>query len=283
MIIVGGACLSLLGIGVRLMESASSLQIVFFRALFQAISLSLLLVWLYRRRPLQPYIEIGRAGLLAAVFFGAAGLFIVLAMRHTTVANAVFIVSLAPLSSALLARAILGEQVSQRTWHAMAIALTGIAIIFGSGLSGGGLAGMGFAFCMMLLYSGALVAIRSQSGADMIAVGALSGLFLALGTLPFIDSFSISQHDLLLCLILGIFQIGLGQVLITKGAAHVPAAQVSLLALLEVVLSPLWVWIGVGEVPSAYSLAGGSIVILGVAYQAMARNRPAGSALSEQQ
>ena len=269
MIILGGACLSLLGIGVRLMESADSLQIIFYRALGQFSVLALILFWRNHRSPLRPYLEIGSRGALAAVLIAGAGYFLVLAMHHTTVANAIFIVSLAPLSSALLGKIILDEHVSQRTWLAIAIAVVGITIIFGVGISGGGLLGMGFALVMMLFYSGSLVTIRSQRGADMIAVCALSGLILAIGVMPFLDTFTISWHDLLLCSALGVFQLALGLVLITKGAEHVPTAQVSLLALLEVVLSPIWVWIGVGEVPSVYSLVGGAIVLIGVTIQAM--------------
>lgn len=272
MIIAGGALLSLLGIGVRLMDGATSLQIVFYRAISQAIFLSLLLC-IRNRKPARQVIQnIGAYGMLASVFIAAAGLFMILAVMNTSVANAVFIVSLAPLSSALLGKVFLNETVNKRTWWAITIAVTGIAIIFGSGLSSGGLLGMAFAFFMMLFYSGSLVAIRSQSGADMIAVCALSGALLAIGVTPFVASFEIATRDLMICIGLGTIQVGLGLVLITKGAEHVPTAQVSLLALLEVVLSPIWVWVGVGEVPSVYSLIGGSIVLVGVAMQALDQN-----------
>ncbi|MBT8114147.1 MAG: DMT family transporter [Arenicella sp.] len=269
MILIGGALLSLLGIGVRLMDGASSLQIVFYRAVSQAAFLALLVYMQNRKPATQIMREVGYFGVLAAALIAAAGLFMILAVMNTTVANAVFITSLAPLSSALLGKVFLNENVHRRTWGAIAIAVTGIAIIFGSGLSGGGLLGMAFAFLMMLFYSGSLVAIRSQSGADMIAVCAMSGALLAIGVAPFVGSFEISTHDLLICMGLGTIQVGLGLVLITKGTQHVPTVQVSLLALLEVVLSPLWVWVGVGEVPSIYSLVGGSIVLVGVVLQAL--------------
>ena len=273
MIIIGGACLSLLGIGMRIMDSASSLQIIFFRSATQAIFLSVVLLVINRRQPLKPFLTLGKHGLLAAAMFGGAGLFMILAVNHTSVANAVFIVSLAPLSSAMLGKLLLDEQVTKRTWQAIFIAVIGIAIIFGAGISGGGLLGMGFAFIMMLLYSGSLIVIRSQKGADMIAVGALSGAFLAIAVLPFLESFTITLHDYIICAALGVFQIGLGQILITKGAAHVPTAQVSLLALLEVVLSPIWVWLAVNETPSVYSLVGGCIVLIGVVMQALSRGK----------
>jgi len=131
---------------------------------------------------------------------------------------------------------------------------------------------------MMFCYSSAIVTIRSQvspsggnHGANIVAVCALNAFILMLAVAPFVPDFALSTKDLLICLFLGVFQIGLGMVLVTVSSQYVPAAQVSLLALLEVILSPIWVWIGVGEVPTTYALVGGAIVLCGVILQA--RNR----------
>ncbi len=279
MIIVGGALLSLLGIGVRVMDAATSYQIIFYRSLFSAGFLLLVLFIRDFPKGAKTIRDIGSKGWLAAGFLSVASLFMILSLAFTSVANAVFIVSLAPLSSAVLGRIVLQEMVSKRTWLAIGIAVIGIAIIFADGLSTGGLLGMFFAFLMMFFYSSSLVTIRSQRGADMLAVCAMSGCLLALGIAPFVESFAISTKDLILCAALGVVQIGLGMVLITSGAQYVPTAQVSLLALLEVVLSPVWVWVGVGEVPTIYSLVGGAIVLVGVVMQALA-SQPESAATS---
>ena len=78
----------------------------------------------------------------------------------------------------------------------------------------------------------------------------------------------VSQHDLLLCTMLGLVQVGLGLILYTLGSRHVPAGELALLSLTEVVLGPIWVWIGVGETPSLYTLIGGAIVLGAIAAQA---------------
>ena len=83
------------------------------------------------------------------------------------------------------------------------------------------------------------------------------------------ESFALTQKDLIICLGLGVFQVGAGTALVMAGAQYVPAAQVSILALLEVVLSPIWVWIFVKEVPSLTTLIGGVVVLIGVIYQAL--------------
>jgi drug/metabolite transporter (DMT)-like permease len=69
---------------------------------------------------------------------------------------------------------------------------------------------------------------------------------------------------------LGVGQIGLGLVLLTIGGRLIPAAEVALITLLEVVLGPLWVWAFLSEQPSAATLAGGVIVLAAVAVQTLA-------------
>ncbi len=269
MIILGGMLLSLLGIGMRIMDEPDSLRIIFYRSIAQCLFLTLVVFVLHRGNAVAQFTRMGRKGLLAAFLIAGGGLFMVTSLANTTVANAVFIISLAPLCSALMGRVFLGEIVSKRTWVAIAVALVGISIIFGDGLSSGGLFGMFLAFMMMLCYSSSIVTIRSQSGANIVAVCALNAFILMLAVSPFVSDFAIGNRDLIICVFLGVVQIGLGMVLVTVGAQHVPAAQVSLLALLEVILGPIWVWIGVGEVPSIYALIGGAIVLTGVVMQAL--------------
>ena len=60
----------------------------------------------------------------------------------------------------------------------------------------------------------------------------------------------------------------------TLGARHVPAVELALLSMSELVLAPLWVWLAVGEVPSAFTLAGGAIVMTAIALPG-ALGRPA--------
>ncbi|MEE9595187.1 MAG: DMT family transporter, partial [Acidiferrobacterales bacterium] len=88
--------------------------------------------------------------------------------------------------------------------------------------------------------------------------------------------FVVSGYDLSLCATLGIGQIGCGLILFTIGSRYVPAAELALLSLTEVVLGPLWVWIGVGEVPSLWTFLGGVIVLAAVTGRALleVRRRP---------
>ena len=276
LIITGGALLSLLGVGTRLMDSTSSLSIVFYRAIGQAFFLALLLLLMQRPTMIKDFKALGLRGFGVSVCIAMASICIVLAVTHTSVANAVFIISLTPLVAAVLAWFALREIVSKRTIFAIAVALLGVLFIVWDGLNSGGVLGMIFAFMMTVFYASGIVLTRgSNDSLNMLLVIAISGAMLAIVIFPFIDGLAISRKDLLICLGLGVFQVGLGSYFVFSGAKHVPAAQVSVLALLEAVLSPIWVWLAVSEQPSTMSLIGGAILFSGVIYQALEANSDA--------
>lgn len=274
LVIAGGFFLSTAGIAVRSLQQADGLQIVFYRSL--GMALFMLLFLLYRdstsllRSIRQPsWLEIG-----AGAFFAGASLSIIYAMLHTTVANAMFIVSLAPLFGAFGGWVFLRERVPTRTWIAVGLAITGVLVMVQGGLSARGWLGIAWAFAMAVCYGLFTVCVRAGRNGNMLPAIAWSGVMLALVAALAEDSLSIPLGDAAICLAMGAFQVGMGGLLLTLGAAHVPAAQISLLAMLEVVLSPVWVWLGVGETPTAASLIGGTIILLAVAFQALTGSEP---------
>src|SRR5256712_520208 len=98
----------------------------------------------------------------------------------------------------------------------------------------------------------------------------VSQLVVFVAAAPFSDPGSVDAHDLGLLAALGVGQIGLGLVFLTIGGRLIPAAEVALITLLEVVLGPLWVWLSRGERPGATTIAGGAIVLGAVVIQARA-------------
>src|SRR6476659_6752666 len=96
----------------------------------------------------------------------------------------------------------------------------------------------------------------------------LSQAILVVAFLPFATPGELSGDDLVWLAALGIGQIGLGFALLTVGARLIPAAQVGLITLLEIVLGPLWVWLALDERPSTLTFVGGAIVIVAIAIQA---------------
>jgi drug/metabolite transporter (DMT)-like permease len=96
----------------------------------------------------------------------------------------------------------------------------------------------------------------------------LSQVLVLASVAPFADPSSVGSHDLLVLVALGAGQMGLGLAFLTAGARLIPAAEVALITMLELVLGPLWVWLAFAERPSATTLAGGAVVIAAVALQA---------------
>jgi drug/metabolite transporter (DMT)-like permease len=272
-IILSGFFLSTLGIGVRFMQQADSFQITFYRALGQAVFVSFIL-WLRNRGSmLESFYQVGKIGLLAGFMFAGASVFLVLALTTTTIANAMFVMSLAPFGTAVLAFFFLREKIQIKTIIAITVAVLGVVIMINGAVSGDGLLGIAYAFAMVLFYSSFTVCLRAIKQGDSLVASCWGAyiVILVLGLL--LSSFDISAHDLVICLALGVFQIGLGGMFFVFGAKHVRAAQIALLAMLEPVLSPLWVWFGVGETPALSTLAGGVLIFTAVAYQALSGNK----------
>lgn len=268
LIIIGGVFLSSSGIAIRSLEAASGMQIVFYRALGMAVFMALAVLWQHKANTVLAFRSIDKQGILAGVFFSLASFAIVYALLNTTVANAMFIVSLAPLFAAVLAWFFLHETVQTRTWLAIGLACLGVLVMVGGALSGDGMLGILYAFVMAISYGAFSVCIRAGRGSDMIPAICVSGFALAGVSSLWVADFSLPTNDLLICLGLGVFQVGIGGLCLTIAAKHVPAAQITLLAMLEVVLNPLWVWLGIGETPALATLIGGAMILCAITYQA---------------
>jgi drug/metabolite transporter (DMT)-like permease len=192
----------------------------------------------------------------------ASGAFIV-ALNHTTVANVLFMQAVAPIAAASIAWLVLGERASRRTAVAMGVALLGVGVMVGGP---GGSHGVGLALSVLMTLSFAVVVVITRHRRDISMAPAicLSQVIVLMVAAPFSEPRGMGRNDLVLLAVLGVTQIGLGLAFLTMSARLLPAAEVALISLLEVVLGPLWVWLADGERPSTASLLGGVIVIAAV-------------------
>jgi drug/metabolite transporter (DMT)-like permease len=246
---------------------------VFGRAAFAAAALLAYVAVVERGRVVEAFRSIGVAGLAVAVCVAVASGSFIAALNHTSVARVLFILALAPVVAALLARVTLGEPITRRTALAMALALVGVALMLGSP-GEGSLTGDGLAFLVALSFATMIVITRWRRDVSMAPATCLSQAILVVAFLPLASPGEISSGDVGWLAALGIGQIGLGFALLTVGARLIPAAQVGLITLLEVVLGPLWVWLALDERPSTYTLVGGAIVIVAIVIQTRAQPPP---------
>jgi drug/metabolite transporter (DMT)-like permease len=237
------------------------------RALVAAIAL-FAFVWLsHRGKTLEAFTSIGRAELAVAVCTAVASGAFIVALNHTTVANVLFMQAVAPIAAALIAWSALRESVSRRTGVAMVVALGGVALMVGGPGNAPGL-GLGLSVLMTIAFALSVVITRHRRDISMGPAICLSQVLVLAAFAPFARPGTVDARDLLLILTLGVGQMGLGLAFLTIGARLIPAAEVALITLLEVVLGPLWVWLALSERPSGSTLLGGAVVIAAVALQA---------------
>jgi drug/metabolite transporter (DMT)-like permease len=159
----------------------------------------------------------------------------------------------------------LKDPVPLRTWIAAGAAAVGIAWMFGSSLETHYL-GMAVAFVIPVASAINVVVLRASAARlDLIPAVMLGGALSCLIALPFALPFSGTPRDLALLAFLGVFQLGVPCMLLVLASRALLAPEIALLGLLEVVLGPLWAWLGAGEVPAGSTLLGGMIVLAALA------------------
>jgi drug/metabolite transporter (DMT)-like permease len=239
---------------------------VFGRAAFAGAALLGYVAIVERGQVLRGFKSVGGAGIAVALCVAIASGCFIGALNHASVARVLFILAVAPVLAALLAWATLGEPISRRTALAMVLALSGVAVMLGAP-GEASLTGDGLAFVAALAFSVMIVITRWRHEVSMAPATCLSQAILVAAFLPFATPGEISGDDLAWLAALGIGQIGLGFALLTIGARLIPAAQVGLITLLEVVLGPVWVWLALDERPGTLTLVGGTIVIAAIVLQ----------------
>jgi drug/metabolite transporter (DMT)-like permease len=223
------------------------------------------------REPLWSFVRApGWPGVVMAVCSAGASASFIFALNRTSVASVLFIQALTPLVAVVLARVFLGERASRRAWLAMSIAVAGVALMVG-GPKVGSTSGLIAALVMSTLFATTIVLTRFSKAVSMTPASALSQLLVVLCALPFAHLSTVRQPDLVRVVLMGVFQMGLGQLCFIIGARLIAAAETGLITLLEVVLGPLWVWIAYSESPGTVTVVGGLIVVGAVVIESTER------------
>jgi drug/metabolite transporter (DMT)-like permease len=261
---------SMAGVVTRHIERATTFEQVFWRSLFCLVFVCAVFVF-QGKNPLKSALATGRPGLFSGVMWATMFTAFVVALSLTSTANAVVTMSIAPLLTAFLAWIFLKESVPVRTWMAAVAAMIGMAWMFHDGFGSGHLAGMLVALLIPVASAANVIALRAAGASvDLIPALILGAAISCAIALPFAMPFAATQRDLLLLAFLGFFQLALPCMLMVIATRTLPAPEVALLSLLEVILGPLWAWLGAGETPAQATLAGGAIVLLALAVNELA-------------
>lgn len=277
LVFAAGVLWSTVGLGVRLIEDALVWQILFYRSISLSVFLYLVIRWRSRQGVWAQVRACGWAGAIGGLALVAAYAGGIYAIQATSVANAMLLFATSPFMAAVLGRLVLGEAVRRATWGAIGVALIGIAVMVadqtGDVTLHGSLAALGSALGFAVF----TVALRRGRAAEMLPAVFVSGLLgiavmgvicIALG-LPLV----LSPRDGGLAMGMGVFQVGAGLILYTLGSKSLPAAELTLLSLAEVLLGPFWVWLFLGEAAGRNTLLGGAVLLAAIAGNALSGKR----------
>ncbi|NTW49998.1 MAG: EamA family transporter [Chlorobiales bacterium] len=228
--------------------------------------------------------------IISSLCYAATLILFVLATKLTTAANAILLQYTAPIYILILGRWILGERVTWLHIVTVAASFAGMAIFFFDKLSPEGytgnicavLSGLGFGIFTLLLRKK-----RHEHPIDAVVLGNGWILLVCATIIMYQASFdpkgmsnddvlygyAISTEDSIMVAFLGILQIGIPYLLFTRGIQFIRAIDASLIAMLEPLLNPLWVFLFVGETPSLNAAIGGAIILAAVTLQSIWTSR----------
>lgn len=282
LVVLAGFIWSTQGLIIRQLDSTATWAILFWRSagtlpmLFGAMVLS------SRGRPVDSLRKAGVSGIVGGIGLVFAFSGSIYAMQATTIANAVFLFSASPFFAAILGRLILGEKVRPATWMAIALAVVGMLVMVREGLSAGALDGNIAALTSALGFACFTVALRWHRLEDMLPavfLGAAFSMIVAAGVqIVRAEPLALSGHDIALAMALGAGVVGLGMVLYTLGSKGLPAAELTLLSQIEVLLSPIWVFFFLHEVATPGTFLGGAILTGAVVFNGLSGARSMGRA-----
>ena len=263
-----GGLLFTLDLPLLRLAQAEKWTMVFARGLFMFLSITI--AWYLarlRNGSRTPYIG-GRAGIAVAAISTISSTSYIVALSETNAANVVFIIALVPVLTAVFSRIFIGERIHPYTWAATMVALGGAGIIVYDGLESGhplgDLAALICATCTASMFT--IIRATGRNLSTSLAVGSLcSAIFAALNSINLASLVATSSFGLpswAWIALNGLLAIPLATVLLANGPRFLPSADVSMFFLLETVLTPIWIWMLFGEIPSAPVLFGGTIVIV---------------------
>ncbi len=272
-------CWSIAGVLTRRLEHVESFDVTFWRSLFCALTMLVLLAWQRRGNPLADIAKMGWPGLLSGAMWGVMFTCFMIALTRTSVANALLVMSVSPLLAAMLGRVVLGTRLGVFDWIATLLAGFGIAWMVRDGIDAEGMIGMAIAFGVPVASSVNIVMIkRLQASVDLAPAVLVGALLSCAFTLALAWPVHASAVDLPILALLGSVQLAIPCFLMVLAVRGLAAHEVALIALLEVVFGPLWAWIGAGEAIPAATLQGGAVVLFALAANAMLGRAPASGA-----
>jgi drug/metabolite transporter (DMT)-like permease len=222
--------------------------------------------YLYRRMTGNriPFIN-GWPGLAVVATNTIANIMFIAAVTKTTAANLVFILALNPVFCTIIGALFLREMLPRVVWLSIALSMAGVAIIGWDGVSTGTYVGDLLALGVALCTAVGLTVVR-KSGRNVITSLAVGSLISAAVAYSFIGAnvAALSIEGWGWIALNGLLVVPLASALIAIGPRYIPAAEVAMFFLLDTVLTPVWIWLIFGELPTERAFIGGVVILAGL-------------------
>ena len=239
--------------------------LVFYRGIIPFFTVFFGMLLIYKLNFFKILFTSGYHGLIYIGTFSLTNITFVVSIQNTNVANTLVMIATAPMLSAILGAIFLKEPPDKKTWISIIITFLAIIYIFFDSLKLGNFYGDILGFITALGLAVGAVTIRSAKTKNLVPAAVIGKLFVATFALFFIESFVLTDKDLLIIPLMCILCVAIPFVLVTIAPRFIPAAEVNLFFLLETIIGPIWVWLIIKEQPSIETLQGGMVIIATIA------------------
>ncbi|MGQ0609827.1 MAG: DMT family transporter [Paracoccaceae bacterium] len=273
LVVLAGLIWSTQGLAIRQIDSTDTWAILFWRSAGTAPALLLAISLSSGGRPAEALRRAGISGIVGGLGLVLAFAGSIYSMQATTIANAVFLFSASPFFAAVLGWLILGERVRGATWASIGLAVLGMFVMVREGLSAGALDGNIAALISALGFAAFTIALRWHRLEDMLPavfLGAVFSMIVAAGVQGARGlGLGLSASDIGIAMAIGALVVGLGLSMYTIGSKGIPAAELTLLSQIEVLMSPVWVFFFLDERATAGTFLGGAILTAAVVFNGL--------------
>ncbi len=239
--------------------------LVFYRGIIPFFSVFFVMLLIYKLNFFKILFSSGYHGLIYISTFSITNITFVVSIQNTNVANTLVMIATAPMLSAILGAFFLKEPPDKKTWISIVITFFAVIYIFSDSLKLGNFYGDILGFITAIGLAVGAVTIRSAKTKNLVPAAVVGKLFVATFALFFIESFVLSEKDLIIVPLMCILCVAIPFVLVTIAPRFIPAAEVNLFFLLETIIGPIWVWLIIKEQPSIETLLGGIVIIITIA------------------
>lgn len=261
----------------------SAFQIGFYRSGIAA--LTVLTISLLRKKSFRKSIQFDKITNISAIFYSGILIFFVIATKMTTAANAIFLQFTAPIYLLILEPVFLKVKFEKKNLITILISICGMILFFFGKLEVGNIYGnliaiaSGICFALFSLLLKKKRTMQSIESGSLEPESGLSSLILGNAIIAIIcffiifPNFSLSHHEALILIYMGVIQIGISYAIFNEGIKYVSATESMIIATMEAIFNPIWVFLGIGETPSIYAIFGGIIIICAILWRSFSKEQ----------